>query len=82
MMARLKGIKRSYAIGALLLLAAAGGGYYLYSQNAASDAAPAQGRRGPGADGRPQPVSVAEVRTQDLPIWINALESENDQQIA
>lgn len=73
MMARLKGIKRSYAIGALLLLAAAGGGYYLYSQNAASDAAPAQGRRGPGADGRPQPVSVAEVRTQDLPIWINAL---------
>ena len=53
----------------------AAGGYYGYTQfaarDAASSAAAGQGR-GPGG-GRPQPVSVAEVKVQDVPIWLTAL---------
>ena len=60
---------------------AAGGSYYYYTKNAATDetasgSAPSpgrEGRRGPGGGARPQPVSVAEVKVQDLPVWINAL---------
>ena len=60
----------------LLAAGVAGGGYYLYTQYGNKDesaAAGRDGRRGPPGGGRPQPVSVAEVKTQDLPVWINAL---------
>ncbi len=63
---------RSFAL--LLLAVAAGGAYYYFAPTAAKDdSGGREGRRGPGGDGRPQPVSVAEVKIQDLPVWINAL---------
>ena len=48
------------------------GSYYFYASNTGKDGAGGrEGKRGSG--GLPQPVSVAEVKLQDLPVWITAL---------
>ena len=65
--------KPKMAIAVIVLAAAGYAGYSYFSAAApAADAGPGRTGRGGGAN-RPQPVSVAEVKTADMPIWIAAL---------
>jgi multidrug efflux system membrane fusion protein len=68
---------RKVLLAAVVALAALGGGYYYWSiHRPAADAAGAgPGGRGPrGANAnRTQPVSVAEVKRADVPVWIAAV---------
>lgn len=65
--------RRGKIIAVLLLLAAGIGGFAYYrGMGPTGTAADGRGPRGMGG-GRPQPVTVAEVKIADMPIWISAL---------
>jgi len=62
---------RTVLVVFLVVALAVGGVIYWRSQASGTDAAGGRGQRGMGD--RPQPVSVAQVRIADVPIWITAL---------
>ena len=65
--------KPKMAIAVIVLAAAGYAGYSYFSAAApAADAGAGRTGRGGGAN-RPQPVSVAELKTADVPIWVSAV---------
>ncbi|MDE2585523.1 MAG: MdtA/MuxA family multidrug efflux RND transporter periplasmic adaptor subunit, partial [Betaproteobacteria bacterium] len=64
---------RGRIIAALaILLLVAGGFVYFRGQGSTDGAGNKPGARGMGS-GRPQPVTVAQIKTDDMPIWVSAL---------
>jgi len=65
--------KPKMAIAVIVLAAAGYAGYSYFTASApAADAGAGRAGRGGGAN-RPQPVSVAEVKSADVPIWVAAV---------
>jgi membrane fusion protein, multidrug efflux system len=63
---------RRVAILAAIIVAAIGGAYYWSTRPASSTAGSAGGGRGANGN-RIQPVSVAEIKRADVPIWVSAV---------
>jgi multidrug efflux system membrane fusion protein len=57
----------------LLLLIGGAAAYWFYNKPADAPASQGGSKRGPGGDGRPQPVQAATTKSGDIDVFINAL---------